>query len=170
VGGYALADWAGRLGFGAPIDFDLRTAISQVTNGGGSFGGGFADRVELANAAYGQGETLVTPLQMAWWPPRRERRWLMRPHLVLEATGKSGTTTIGPSSLQRVVAPGIAREIGGDAQAVGGDLGGLYGRRERGAPRSRGSRDGRARCGSTPHSWFIGFAPFDSPQVASPSS
>ena len=36
-----------------------------MTNGGGSFGGGFSDDVELANAAYGQGETLATPLQMA---------------------------------------------------------------------------------------------------------
>ena len=56
---------ARRLGFGGPIPFDLPTAASQLTNGGGPLPGGFADDVELANAAYGQGEVLVTPLQMA---------------------------------------------------------------------------------------------------------
>ena len=84
TGGAALADWAARLGFGEPIPFDLGTASSQVTNGGGSFGGGFADRVELANAAYGQGETLVTPLQMALVAATIANHGeLMRPHLVL---------------------------------------------------------------------------------------
>src|SRR6185369_9462471 len=43
----------------------LPTAASQVTNGDGSRPGGFTDDVELANAAYGQAETFVTPLQMA---------------------------------------------------------------------------------------------------------
>ena len=42
-----------------------RRRISQLTNGGGPLPGGFADDVELANAAYGQGEVLATPLQMA---------------------------------------------------------------------------------------------------------
>ncbi|MGH2464925.1 MAG: penicillin-binding transpeptidase domain-containing protein, partial [Candidatus Limnocylindrales bacterium] len=53
TGGAALAASAARFGFGKPIPFDLPTAVSQVTNGGGSFGGGFKDDVELANAAYG---------------------------------------------------------------------------------------------------------------------
>ncbi|HEY4227048.1 MAG TPA: penicillin-binding transpeptidase domain-containing protein, partial [Candidatus Limnocylindrales bacterium] len=108
TGGAALADWASRLGFGAAIPFDLPTATSQVTNGGGSIGGGFTDRVELANAAYGQGEDLVTPLQMALVAATiANGGTLMKPHLVLESTGKAGTTTIGPSVMARVVAPGI---------------------------------------------------------------
>ena len=65
TGGAELVDYAGRLGFGAPLPFDLPTAVSQVTNGDGSAPGGFVDDVELANAAYGQAETFVTPLQMA---------------------------------------------------------------------------------------------------------
>ena len=46
------------------IPFDLPTSPSQVTSGGGPLDG-FQDQVELANAAYGQAEVLVTPLQMA---------------------------------------------------------------------------------------------------------
>ena len=41
------------------------SSSSQVTNASGQQPGGFRDVVELANAAYGQGETFVTPLQMA---------------------------------------------------------------------------------------------------------
>ncbi len=55
----------GASGSARALPFDLPTAISQLTNGGGSLPGGFADDVELANAAYGQGEVLATPLQMA---------------------------------------------------------------------------------------------------------
>ena len=65
TGGAAMDAAARRLGFGAPIPFDLPTAASQLTNGGGPLPGGFVDDVELANASYGQGEVLVTPLQMA---------------------------------------------------------------------------------------------------------
>ena len=65
TGGEALTDFAKRMGFDAPLDFELPTAVSQVTGGDGPAPGGFQDDVELANAAYGQGETFVTPLQMA---------------------------------------------------------------------------------------------------------
>ncbi len=65
TGGANLDAFARRLGFGGPLPFDLPTATSQLTNGGGPLSGGFLDDVELANAAYGQAEVLVTPLQMA---------------------------------------------------------------------------------------------------------
>ena len=65
TGGKDLVDYAARMGFGAPLPFDLPTAVSQVTNGAATQPGGFVDDVELANAAYGQAETFVTPLQMA---------------------------------------------------------------------------------------------------------
>lgn len=169
TGGEELAAWARRLGFGAELPFDLPTAVSQVTNGGGSIGGGFDDRVELANAAYGQAETLVTPLQMALVAAAIANDGvLMRPHLVLEATGRSGTTTIPPEAFQRVVAPGIASEIGAAMRlAVSGELGRVFtaGAAVRGL--AVAGKSGTAELDSgRPHSWFIGFAPFDDPQVA----
>ena len=166
----ALADWAGRLGFGKAIPFDLPTATSQVTNGGGSFGGGFSDRVELANAGYGQAETLVTPLQMALVAATIANHGeLMQPHLVLEATGKAGTTTIQPTTLARVVAPGIADEIAAAMrQAVNGDLGRAFtaGAAVKGLAVAGKSGTAELDAGTKPHSWFIGFAPYDDPQVA----
>ncbi|HEY7599412.1 MAG TPA: penicillin-binding transpeptidase domain-containing protein, partial [Candidatus Limnocylindrales bacterium] len=64
IGADELLETARRLGFGEQVPFDLPTAVSQVNGGDGPLAG-FADLVELANAAYGQGEVLVTPLQMA---------------------------------------------------------------------------------------------------------
>ena len=64
TGGAALADWAARAGFGAPIPFDLPTATSQVTNGGGSYGGGFKRRRRA-------GQRRLRPGARRW--PRRSR-------------------------------------------------------------------------------------------------
>jgi penicillin-binding protein A len=169
TGGEALAAWAGRLGFGSPLPFDLPTAVSQVTSGGGSAGGGFDDRVELANAAYGQAETLVTPLQMAMVAAAVANDGeLMRPYLVLDATGKSGTSTNRPSAFQRVAAPGVASEIAAAMRlAVSGQVGRVFtaGAAVRGL--AVAGKSGTAELDSgRPHSWFIGFAPYDDPQVA----
>jgi peptidoglycan glycosyltransferase len=171
TGGDALADWAGRLGFGERIPFDLPTAISQVTDGGGSIGGGFTDSVELANAAYGQGETLVTPLQMALVAAAvANDGTIMRPRLVIAATGKSGTTRFEPSVWQpRVMSATIAREIA-DAMrlAVSGDLGRVFtaGADVRGLDVAGKSGTAQLEAGRSPHSWFIGFAPYDNPRIA----
>jgi penicillin-binding protein A len=170
TGADALTEYATRLGFGAKLSFDLDTQPSQVTNGGGSLGGGFKDRVELANAAYGQAEVLVTPLQMALVAATVANDGvLMRPHLVLEATGKSGTTTIDPTMLQRVVAPGVAAEIGRAMRlAVAGDVGRIFtaGADVRGLDVAGKSGTAELDPGTSPHSWFIGFAPVNDPQVA----
>jgi peptidoglycan glycosyltransferase len=170
TGGDELTEWASRLGFGARLPFDLPTEASQVTSGGGSAGGGFTDRVELANAGYGQGEILVTPLQMALVASTIANDGeLMRPHLVLESTGKSGTANFGPQAMARVVSPDIAQVIGAAMRlAVSGDLGRVYtaGASVRGLAVAGKSGTAELDGGKSPHSWFIGFAPYDDPQVA----
>ena len=169
TGSEALTDYATRLGFGAPLPFDLPTAPSQITNGGGGLPGGFKDRVELANAGYGQAEVLVTPLQMALVAATvANNGLLMKPHLVLESTGKAGTTTIGPTAIGQVVAPGVAQEIGAAMRlAVNSDWGRIY--TSGAALRNMvvAGKSGTAQLAQgQPHTWFIGFAPYDNPQVA----
>jgi peptidoglycan glycosyltransferase len=170
TGGAELASWAAKYGFGGPIPFDLPTATSQVTGGGGSIGGGFTDRVELANAAYGQAETLVTPLQMALVAAGvANRGLLMKPHLVLSATGQRGTTTIDPSIWQQVMSPDVAASISFAMQlAVNGQEGQIYTAGARLTSMVVAGKSGTAELdpGARPHSWFIGFAPADNPQVA----
>lgn len=170
TGGQHLLDTASSLGFGVRLPFDLPTSTSQVTGGGGSFQGGFADEVELANAAYGQAETLVTPLQMALVAATVANGGvLMTPQLVLSASGASGTTTSQPEVWRRVIPASVASEIR-DAMvlAVNGPIGRLFTAGAQVAGLQVAGKSGTAELdpGVDPHSWFIGFAPAGDAQVA----
>ena len=169
TGGDALATWAGKLGFGESIPFDLRTASSQVTNGGGSFGGGFSDAVELANASYGQAETVVTPLQMALVASTIANGGvLMKPHLVQAFTGRAGTVSVDPEVWRQVLPADLALEVAAAMkQAVEGRLGRQFTTGARVPGMVVAGKSGTAELGGTgePNSWFIGFAPAENPQI-----
>ncbi|HEY6568734.1 MAG TPA: penicillin-binding protein 2 [Candidatus Limnocylindrales bacterium] len=171
TGGDDLVGQAGLLGFGAPIPFDLPTAISRVTGGGGRAPGGFTDDVELASASFGQGETFVTPLQMALVASTVANDGvLMRPRLVAALTGEGpGTREIAPSTWRRVMASSDAQSVQAAMEAaVEGDLGRQFtaGAAVPGVPTA--GKSGTAELGGKgePHSWFIGFAPVENPRVA----
>lgn len=170
TGGQALVDYAARMGFGAAIPFDLPTAASQVTNGRGTDPGGFVDDVELANASYGQAETFVTPLQMALVAATVANGGeLMRPRLVTALTGRSGTRTTQPESMGRVLSSADARAINeAMVAAVEGPLGRRFTSGAKVPGVTTAGKSGTAELGGSgePHSWFIGFAPADDPQVA----
>ncbi len=171
IGGARFVSEASKLGFGQPLPFDLPTAPSRLTNGQGSAPGGFADDAELASAAFGQGEAVVTPLQMALVAGVvADDGWLMKPHLVTALTGtSSGARTIAPDTWRRVLSSEDAGAIKqAMEQAVEGDLGRLFttGAAVPGIPTA--GKSGTAQLGGTgePNSWFIGFAPVDHPKVA----
>lgn len=170
TGGQALVDYAARMGFGAPIPFDLPTAVSQVTNGRGADPGGFVDDVELANASYGQAETFVTPLQMALVAATVANDGeLMRPRLVTTLTGRNGTRSISPESMGRVLSAADAQAINAAmVKAVEGPLGRQFTTGAKVPGVTTAGKSGTAELGGSgePHSWFIGFAPADDPQVA----
>ena len=170
TGGKSLVEYAARMGFGGPLPFDLPTAVSQVTNGNGSKPGGFTDDVELANAAYGQAETFVTPLQMALVAATVANDGeLMQPRLVTAMIGKrSGTRTIGPESMGRVISVEDARTINAAmVQAVEGPLGRQFTSGAKVPGVTTAGKSGTAELGGKgePHSWFIGFAPAEDPQI-----
>lgn len=170
TGGEALVDYAERLGFGAPLPFDLATAPSQVTSGEGSNAGGFKDAVELANASYGQAETLVTPIQMALVAATVANEGiLMQPRLVTRFAGDGSVRLIEPTMIRRVMDTGTAATIrAAMVQAVNGPLGRSFtsGAAVRGV--STAGKSGTAELGGSgeSHSWFIGFAPADAPTIA----
>jgi peptidoglycan glycosyltransferase len=170
TGGERLVAEAADLGFGAPIPFDLPTAVSSVTSGDGSQPGGFTDDAELASAAFGQGETFVTPLQMALVASTVANDGvLMKPHLVSAFIGDGpGARSVNPEVWRRVMAADDARAVQvAMEQAVEGDLGRRFtaGAAVPGIPTA--GKSGTAELGGTgePHSWFIGFAPVENPQV-----
>jgi peptidoglycan glycosyltransferase len=169
TGGDNLVTFASRMGFGQALPFDLPTAASQVTGGGGGAPGGFADDTELANASYGQAETLVTPLQMALVAATvANGGTLMRPHLVIASTGRDGTRTIAPEQMAVVIDPDQASVIAAAMQrAVESPIGEQFttGAKVPGVPTA--GKSGTAELGGSgaPHSWFIGFTPVDHPRV-----
>ncbi len=170
TGGAALVEYAKRMGFGAPLPFDLPTAVSQVTNGDGSQPGGFTDDVELANASYGQAEAFVTPLQMALVASTVANDGvLMQPRLVTALTGSGGTRQIGPESMGRVISAANAESIkAAMVQAVEGPLGRQFTTGAAVPGVTTAGKSGTAELGGTgePHSWFIGFAPAENPKIA----
>jgi len=169
AGGETLDRTAKALGFGAPIPFDLPTAASQITGGGGGFGGGFEDAVELANAAFGQAETFVTPLQMALVAAAvANGGTLMAPRLVTAVEGRTGGTPIGPEVMGRVADRAVTDAItAAMVRAVEGDLGRRFtkGAAVEGVHVAGKSGTAETGSGTEPHSWFIGFAPADAPTI-----
>jgi penicillin-binding protein A len=170
IGAEQLVEWAQRFGFGERIPFDLATSPSQVTGGDGPLNG-FADLVELANAAYGQGEVLATPLQMALVAAAiANDGLLMQPKLVDELRQASGRVTVVDPSPWRQVLSAADAGLVGDAMLLAVE--GEYGQRFAGGARIDGvpvaGKTGTAQLGdgSEPHSWFIGYAPADAPQIA----
>jgi peptidoglycan glycosyltransferase len=171
AGGAYLDAFARRLGFGDQIPFDLPTATSQLTNGGGPLPGGFQDDVELANAAYGQGEVLATPLQMALVAATVANGGeLMRPRLATALIDREGhETSLGPSSMGRVLdSTSNAAIVEAMTRAVEGEYGRLFTEGAKVPGILTAGKSGTAQIGGNgePHSWFIGFAPANAPTVA----
>ncbi|MEP7158725.1 MAG: penicillin-binding protein 2 [Chloroflexota bacterium] len=170
IGPQNLQDYASRLGFGARIPFELASSPSQVTGGGGSYDG-FGDRVELANAAYGQAEVLVTPLQMCLVASTvANGGLLMKPKLVDALHTSDGSITpLGPQAWRQVLSADAAATIG---EAMRLAVEGQYGRALAGAAKVPGvptaGKSGTAQLAgdAAPHSWFIGYAPADAPRIA----
>ena len=159
------------MGFGAPLPFDLPTAVSQVTNGDGDGPGGFSDDVELANAAYGQAETFVTPLQMALVAATVANDGeLMRPHLVtaIDRQGRDADDRARVDAAGSSRRPTPRRSRPRWSRRSRATLGRQFtaGAKVPGVTDRRQVRHGRARRHGEPHSWFIGFAPAEDPQVA----
>jgi peptidoglycan glycosyltransferase len=156
-----LLETAARFGFGKPLDFTIETAPTQVLAPGAQ-----KNKVLLATTAFGQGELLATPLQMAVVASVvANGGMLARPHLGLEVdrSGKR-VKALERVSTERVLSPDVARtmrefmvSVIDNAQANGVAITGV----------KVGGKTGTAESGrGTSHAWFIGFAPADDPQVA----
>ncbi len=171
TGGAELVAWAASLGFGASIPYDLPTETSQVTDGSGNAPGGFVDRVELANAAYGQGEVLATPIQMALVAAAVANDGvIMRPRVVMAVVSPDGGVSPRPAEIWlRPFGPEVAEPVRrAMTLAVEGEYGPLFTSGAKVPGVLTAGKSGTAEIGGSgePHSWFIGFAPADDPQIA----
>lgn len=170
AGPEAMAATAARLGIGRPVPFELPVAAGQLNGGDGPLAG-FGDRVELAATGYGQGEVLVTPLEMAQVAAAIANGGeLMAPRLVDRIVDPSGAAVepVG-RSLGRVLDDGVAGAI---RDAMVRAVEGPFAAALAGGAAIPGvvtaGKSGSAELGvdERPHSWFVGFAPADQPRIA----
>lgn len=162
LGGPDLTDYARRFGFESAIPLEVPTAASQIATGDPE------KRLVgplLASTAFGQGELLATPLQMALVAAAVANDGVApAPRLVLRVQGEGGTlfessarpwrTVVRPEAAHSVLtmmARGVDDGLASAARIPGVKVGGKTGTAEVGP-------------GQQTHAWFIGVAPTDAPR------
>lgn len=165
LGGAALAEAARGWGWESTIPFDLPIEPSRV-----SVTPEFLDNpVAMAETAFGQGELLASPLQMALVAAGVANQGeIMRPYLVASLSEPDGATLreTRPSRWRRGASPEAARQTAAlmVTAVENGALGNAF------VPGyTIGGKTGTAETGSgDPHAWFIGFIglPGEAPRYA----
>ncbi|HZP97004.1 MAG TPA: penicillin-binding protein 2 [Candidatus Limnocylindria bacterium] len=164
LGGAKLAEYAQRFGIGTAPRCDVTAAKGQLSSTGS------LDRPTLvADTAFGQGELLTSPLQMALVAAAIGRGGVMpSPHYALEVRDAAGNTlrTIAPTPIGQVIRPDTAAKI--TAMLVGAVSGpGAFAFGAKIPNVNVAGKTGTAENPSgVPHGWFVGFAPAENPVVA----
>ena len=164
IGGARLAEYAGKFGIGVTPKCDLPSARGQISNTGA------IDRPTLlADTAYGQGELLVTPLQMALVAATIANGGVMpTPHYATSVKNASGAVirAIEPGPVGQVIRADTAKTVAQvmvDAVQAPGAF--AFAAKVPGV-NVAGKTGTAENPGGAPHGWFIGFAPAEAPTVA----
>ena len=191
LGAERFLEYAQRFGFCSPreigpSDRALSVATSFVSGALDGTCAPFGDDVELASAAFGQGQTAVTPVQMALVAAAIAGDGVMpHPYVVRDIRAHAEGDTPSDDILDSLGSGGGTRVVSSAAaaatraamvDAVNGELGRLYAGQGDitlyGISNARSAgKTGTAQLGGeqAPHSWFIGFAPAQddaTPQIA----
>jgi len=164
TGGARLAETAARLGIGRAPALDLPASRGQLSRSG------TLDRPTLvADTGFGQGELLVSPLQMALVAAAVANGGVqMDPHHAIAVRDGGGNALAAPDGGpgRRVMSADVARILtralvdaveAPGAFAAGARVGGL---------RVAGKTGTAENPSGAAHGWFVGFAPADAPTVA----
>lgn len=156
LGADALWEWGERFGVNDEIPFDILTDSGQMASSRAAL---TDSRALVADTAFGQGEILTTPLQMAMVVSAIVNDGvMMEPFLVQEALDQNGKVVqrFRPNTWREVVSTDVASEVrqmmlasaaygyASGAQIEGVTVGGKTGTAETGTGES--------------HAWFTGFA------------
>lgn len=153
---------ARKFGFNSAPPFTLDTAPNQVFNPGSERTGPL-----LASTAFGQGELLASPLQMAIVTAVIANEGvLVAPHIGLRALENgSDRGSVEAVDEERIIPADVAREVAAMMRAVvtNGQASGVS---FEDIPVA--GKTGTAESGveGESHAWFIAFAPYDDPVVA----
>lgn len=129
-----------------------------------------SEKGNIAQTGIGQSSILATPMEMALVAATIANDGvMMEPKLVNEVIDKNGNTvkTIQPKEIRRVLDTGVAATVKDYMKGVVDDKVNSSWSFFKGT--NAAGKTGTAETGvdsDTPHSWFIGFAPAEDPQIA----
>jgi penicillin-binding protein A len=164
IGSAKLTDYAKRFGVGATPKVDLSAAKGQLSDSG------TIDRPTLlADTSYGQGELLVSPLQMALIYATIANHGVMpTPHYVTQVRDADGHVIreMAPGPQGQVISANTAATITTMlVGAVAGPGAFAFGAKIPGVNVAGKTGTAENRPGEAPHGWFIGFAPAEAPTI-----
>lgn len=157
IGGDRLSEYADRFGIGAAPQSDLPATRGQLSKSGR------LDRpILVADTSFGQGELLVSPLQMALVAATIARGGSMpTPHYATAVKDQQGRPirVVEPGAAGQVIQLQTARTIG-EAMVAAVNAPGAFAAGARLSGVLVAGKTGTAELASgAPHGWFIGFAP-----------
>ncbi len=170
-----LADYAKRCGFGIPTGIDLPHEKSGLVPTSESLNAMYPDgwtRALTLNLSIGQGELLVTPLQMAKFftgiaNVGANAGVVYTPHLLRQIEYPNGAVIIPPPSMSlrlpfspstlQVLREGMLDVVHAKHGTAKGLLTDEY--------RAGGKTGTAQNPHGENHSWYVGFAPFDDPKI-----
>lgn len=163
LGADGMRETGRAFGFGEEPPFDLPVAASSLGTDAA-----LLDQVGLATTGFGQGELLVTPMQMALVTAAVVNDGVVPvPNIVESVRTREGDVLLQhrPQPWQQAISEGVAAQT---RQAM--IVAATDGFARAGAPPgvTIGGKTGTAQLGGTsePHAWFVAFAPADNPQIA----
>ena len=164
IGGQKIAEYAQRFGIGSATRCDIPSGKGQLSSTGA------LDRPTLiADTSYGQGQLLVSPLQMALVAASIGMGGVMpTPHYATEVRDAAGHAirVIAPGPSGQVIGLETARALttmlvgaveGPGAFAFAAKIPGV---------KVAGKTGSAENPSGAPHGWFVGFAPAEAPTVA----
>jgi len=164
-----FADYAARFGLRTADAVSVTADLRDIPADAGSIAGSvdFLRRpAALADTAFGQGQALVTPLDMAQMVAviANDGR-MMRPYLVQEArAGDHALYTAQPEMLRQAITPRTA-QIMRSVMQTSVEIG--YAKPVALPGVAIGAKTGTAEApGGAPHAWFVAIAPLDRPRFA----
>jgi peptidoglycan glycosyltransferase len=163
LGQQRFTDYANRFGVGEQIPLDIAGNSSQLSTKPNLLRDGAA----LASTSFGQGELLVSPLQMALITNAiADLGSIMPPHVVKEVRGTHGVVwkpTLTP--WRKPIQPASALAVR-DMMVESVDQGWATGAQISGIKVAGKTGTAEAQPGKPAHAWFTAFAPADNPTIS----
>lgn len=168
----SMSQYAKKLGFGTRTDVDIDGELSGLIPDkkymDGKYGKNGWTRGQFANIAIGQGDVLVTPIQLAVFTAALATGKLCRPRIVDHLVNRENGDTIETKSdvTDIDISTKTLQKIRDAMRSVVNETGGTAAGQKRYDIVLAGKTGTSQNPHGEDHALFVGFAPFNDPQIA----